>query len=194
MSHLSDQQYINGLSNGNMGILKSFIDQYKHMVYTLALRILKNHEDAEEVAQDTFMKAFQSISRFHGDSRLSTWLYKIAYHNSLDYLKRNRRNPKAMDLEADYSGKCSTDGGPWELLEATERREIINKALAKLPGEDGVILSLFYFESYSLKEISSVVGLSMGAVKVRLHRSRKRLALVLEKMWDKHTISIYANR
>lgn len=194
MSHNSDQQFISGLKNGNTGTFRAFIDQYKHMVYTLALRILKSHEDAEEVAQDTFMKAFQSISRFHGDSRLSTWLYKIAYHNSLDYLKRNRRSPKTIDLEREYSGKYDTGEGPWELMEAAERREIINRGLAQLPGEDGVILSLFYFEGFSLKEISAVVDLSVGAVKVRLHRGRKRLALVLEKTLDEHTISIYANR
>ncbi len=194
MSHTSDQHYIRGLKNGDTATFRAFIDQYKHMVYTLALRIVKNHEDAEEVAQDTFIKAYQAVKQFNGKSRLSTWLYKIAYHNSLDYLKRNRRKPETTDMDGQYLGKYSTEEGPWSLLEAKERREIINRALDQLSGEDGVVLSLFYFEALSLKEISGVMGLSLSTVKIRLHRGRKRLAGVLEKTLDEHTISIYANR
>lgn len=164
------------------------------MVYTLALRIVKNEEDAEEVSQDTFIKVYQSIGGFKGDSKLSTWLYRVAYHKSLDYVKKNKRKPQTTQLEWEQLSNIQMAESAWDHMETMERKEIIQKALGRLQGEDGVILSLFYFESLSLKEISEVLNITINTVKVRLHRSRKRLASVLEKMMDKQTISIYEGK
>ena len=164
------------------------------MVYTLALRIVKNEEDAEEVSQDTFIKVYQSIGSFKGDSKLSTWLYRIAYHRSLDYVKKNKRKPQTTQLEWEETTNIQLAEMTWDHMEAMERGEIIQAALKHLPGEDGVILSLFYFESLSLKEIAGVLDITNNTVKVRLHRSRKRLASLLEKMLDKQIISSYASK
>ncbi len=194
MSQFSDQHLIKRLKEGDKKVFRLLIDQYKHMVYTLALRVVKSEADAEEVAQDTFLKVYQSIGSFKGDAKLSTWLYKIAYHRSLDYVKRNKRKPQTYPLEWNAHLNFPEAENTWDHLEQMDRQEIIKKALAKLPAEDGVILSLFYFESQSLKEISAILNLSLSTVKVRLHRSRKRLASVLETMLDEQTISIYASK
>ena len=194
MGHNSDQHLIKRLKEGDKPAFRSLIEQYKHMVYTLALRIVKNDEDAEEVAQDTFLKVYQSIGSFKGDSKLSTWVYRIAYHRSLDYLKKNKRKPRTTQLEWEEITNTQMAEMTWDHMEALEKREIIQAALIHLPGEDGVILSLFYFESLSLKEIAAVLNITINTVKVRLHRSRKRLASILEKMMDKQTISIYASK
>jgi RNA polymerase sigma-70 factor (ECF subfamily) len=164
------------------------------MVYTLALRMVQNGEDAEEVSQDTFIKVYQSIGSFKGDSKLSTWIYRIAYHRSLDYIKKNKRKPLTTPLEWEEVRNIQMAAKTLDHMEAMERREVIQSALGRLPGEDGVILSLFYFESLSLKEISGVLNITVNTVKVKLHRSRKRLASLLENMMDKQTISSYASK
>ena len=164
------------------------------MVYTLAMRILRNKEDAEEISQDTFIKAYQSIGKFKGESKLSTWVYKIAYHKCLDYVKKNKRKPQTSSLEW-HEQDCFTPAEEdWDILETQEKRYLINQALAQLPGEDGVLLTLFYFEAFSLKEISGIMNLTLNTTKVRLHRSRKRLAGILGKMMDEQTISMYEKK
>jgi RNA polymerase sigma-70 factor (ECF subfamily) len=194
MGRNTDQHLIKRLKKGDKQAFRSLIEQYKHMVYTLALRMVKNEEDAEEISQDVFLKVYQSAGTFRGDAKLSTWLYRIAYYRSLDYLKKNKRNPQTTSLEWDEVTNIQMAEMAWEHMETLERRQIIQSALEHLPGEDGVILSLFYFESFSLKEIAGVLNITISAVKVRLHRSRKRLASILEKMMDKQTISIYASK
>jgi len=194
MGQHSDQHLTQRLKKGDKQALRSLIELYKHMVYTLALRIVHNEEDAEEVSQDTFIKAYQSIEGFKGDSKLSTWLYRIAYHRSLDYVKKNKRKPQTTTLEWEEVSNIQMAEKVWDHMEAMEKRQVIRSAMGKLPGEDGVILSLFYFESLSLKEISGVLNISVNSVKVKLHRSRKRLAALLEKMMDKQTISSYASK
>ncbi|MDX1315543.1 MAG: RNA polymerase sigma factor [Eudoraea sp.] len=194
MSQNSDQHLIKRLKKGDNQAFRALIEQYKHMVYTLALRIVKNEEDAEEVSQDTFIKVYQSIGSFKGDSKLSTWLYRIAYHRSLDYVKKNKRKLQTTQLEWEETTNIQLAEMTWDHMEAMEKREIIQAALKHLPGEDGVILSLFYFESLSLKEIAGVLDITNNTVKVRLHRSRKRLASLLEKMLDKQIISSYASK
>ncbi len=194
MSQNSDQHLIKRLKQGDKQALRSLIEQYKHMVYTLALRIVKNEEEAEEVSQDTFLKIYQSIGSFKGDAKLSTWIYRIAYHRSLDYVKKNKRKLQTTHLEWEQVTNIQLAEMTWDHLENLERRQLIQTALGHLPGEDGVILSLFYFESLSLKEIAEVLNITINTVKVRLHRSRKRLASILEKMMDKQTLSIYASK
>ena len=194
MSQNSDQHLIKRLKKGDKQALRSLIEQYKHMVYTLALRIVKNEEEAEEVSQDTFLKIYQSIGSFKGDAKLSTWIYRIAYHRSLDYVKKNKRKLQTTRLEWEQVTNIQLAEMTWDHLETLERRQLIQTALGHLPGEDGVILSLFYFESLSLKEIAEVLNITINTVKVRLHRSRKRLASILEKMMDKQTLSIYASK
>ena len=164
------------------------------MVYTLAMRVLRNKEDAEEIAQDTFIKAYQSIGSFKGEAKLSTWLYKIAYHKCLDYVKKNKRRPQTASWEWKDHDQYTASEEDWDILEAREKRHMIDQALAQLPGDDGVLLTLFYFETFSLKEISGILNLSLNTVKVRLHRSRKRLAGILGKMMDEQTISMYEKK
>ena len=161
------------------------------MVYTLAYRIIKNREDAEEVSQDVFIKAYQSIKSFKGDSKFSTWLYKIAYHRSLDYLKKNKRTLNTYTLDSDSHIQLPALEDIWGDMVARERVETIRKALEKLPGDDGVLLTLFYYEGLSLKEITEIAGVSLNTLKVRMHRSRKRLALLLQNKLDEQIIPDY---
>ena len=99
MTTNNDQYYINQLLIGDTKAMTVLVDRYKDLIYTLALRMLKNREEAEEVSQDTFIKMYKSLAKFKGDSKFSTWLYKVAYNNCLDRIKKNKKqwNDVAID-------------------------------------------------------------------------------------------------
>lgn len=180
MSQKPDEHLIKKVIRGESNAYAVLVDRYKHMVFTLALRILKNREDAEEIAQDTFLKAYLALKDFKGDSKFSTWLYKIAYYRSLDYLKKNRRQVEttSIDISEEYNIAAMDDA--LDGLEAKERKELIKRAIQKLPADDSVLITLYYFETLSLNEISKVMGIPANTIKVRLFRGRKRLAKILE--------------
>lgn len=194
MSQNLDQHYIEQALNGDTKAYAVLIDQYKHMVYTMAAQIVKNKEDAEEVAQDVFLKAFKALNSYKGDAKFSTWLYKIAYYRSLDYLKKRQRriSTTAIDVSREYS--ISALDGEMDRMEVQEKQQMVKKAIQKLPEDDGVLITLHYYEELSLKEISEVMGHSPNALKVRLHRARKRLADLLKRTVEPEILSSYGGK
>ena len=164
------------------------------MVFTLALKIIKNREDAEEVAQDVFLKAYRVLATFKGDSKFSTWLYKMAYYKSLDYLKKNKRTVSTtqIDISAEYN--VPSFDNALEAMEADERKATIKEALKELSEEDNVLITLHYFEELSLKEISKITGVQANTIKVRIFRSRKRLAEILKNRLEPETIQSYGGK
>jgi RNA polymerase sigma factor (sigma-70 family) len=194
MSQKPDEYFIKKVIKGESNAFGALVDRYKHMVFTLALKIVKNREDAEEVAQDTFLKSFKALKDFKGDSRFSTWLYKIAYYRSLDYLKKNKRQIEttSIDISEEYNRASMDD--VLNGLEAKERAEIIKHALQELTGEDAVLITLYYYEDLTMKEISEVMGMPGNTIKVRLFRCRKRLATILEHNLEQENIHSYGRQ
>ena len=176
------------------GDLKAFgelVDRYKHMVFTLACRILRNREDAEEIAQDTFVKAFKSLDTFLGDSKFSTWLYKIAYYHSLDKLKKKKRAIDTVSIDLKTPAKLQVMNEVLADLEQQDRSRLVKAAIDRLTEEDAVIITLFYFEDLSIREISEIVLLSPQNIKVRLYRGRKQLANLLNSSLHKEKVTNY---
>ncbi|NND15501.1 MAG: sigma-70 family RNA polymerase sigma factor [Eudoraea sp.] len=193
MGTFPDEYYVQQILEGKSQVYTVLIDRYKHMVFTLAKKMLKNREDAEEVAQDTFLKAFNGLSKFKAESKFSTWLYKIAYHRSLDYIKRNQRQISSGDIEIEDVRSLSSLEDGFGILARKERNEQIKSALDSMAGDDGVLLTLHYFQELSIKEIAQITDKTEGAIKVNLHRSRKRLANILENKLNPVNTIRYAN-
>ena len=185
-----DEYYIEQTLNSNVNAYSFLVEKYKHMVYTLTLRIVKNREEAEEVAQDVFVKAYKNLANFKGDSKFSTWIYKIAYYASLDVIKRNKRQIKLDDIDTLYDGDLENVQDAVKYLHEEERKKVINDALLKLNEDERIILTLFYFEELSIKEISKIVNLSDDNIKVKLFRSRKKLASILKYVIEPKTIDL----
>jgi RNA polymerase sigma-70 factor (ECF subfamily) len=194
MSQKPDDYLIDKVIKGENNAYAELVDRYKQMVYTLAYKIVKNREDAEEVAQDTFVKAYNALNDFKGDSKFSTWLYKIAYYRSLDYLKKNKRRVETTKIDISEEYNIASLDDALDALEAKDRTEIIKHAIQKLPGEDSVLITLYYFETLSMNEISKVMGISSNTIKVRLFRGRKRLAKILENNLEKEIIHSYGRK
>ena len=182
MTQKTDQDYILEIHSGNVNAYAILVNKYKDMTFTLALRMVGNKEDAEEIAQDTFVKAYKALHTFKGTSKFSTWLYRIVYNTSLDYIKKNKRVILSEHIDEIHEATIGTMQNAMSYIEAKEKKELIEKALLQLPEEDRVLLTLFYFEELSLKEITEIVNISYQNVKIKLHRSRKKLYQILKNV------------
>ncbi|MFK5957723.1 MAG: RNA polymerase sigma factor [Lutibacter sp.] len=190
MSTKPDEYYIKQTLNGNINAYAFLVEKYKQMVYTIAIRIVKNKEEAEEVAQDTFVKAFKNLEKFKGESKFSTWVYKIAYYTSLDIVKRNKRFANSENIDNFKEGDFGNVKDALDHLHDKERKKIINDALFELNEDERIILTLYYFEELPVKEISKVVNLSIDNIKIKLFRSRKKLATILKHVIEPNTIDL----
>ena len=188
---INDQHYIDLINKGDTNAFAKLVDRYKDLVYTLTLRMLKNREEAEEVSQDTFIKVYKSINQYKGESKFSTWIYRIAYNSSLDRLKKNRKYFNNVAIDEFTEHQVKTIDNALSKLEDEERNHAIQKCIALLSNDDAFLLTLYYFEDQNLDEISKVIGLTINNVKVKLFRSRKKLATIMMAHLEPEIIEHY---
>ncbi|MGC6431055.1 MAG: RNA polymerase sigma factor [Jejuia sp.] len=193
MTIKDDQIIINQILEGNPQAFSLLVDRYKNLVFNLTLRMMKHQEEAEEVAQDVFIKVVKSLPKFKGDAKLSTWIYKIAYNACLDALKKSSRKYQEISIDKYEGYDISVIDNAFEKLAKEEREDAIKWCIQQLSSEDSSILSLYYFEELSLDEISKVIGLKPNNIKVKLHRARKRLAVVMKQRLEPEIIADYGN-
>ena len=194
MTKLTEENYIEKTIKGDSNAFAFLIDKYKDMVFTLAIKMVKSREEAEEVSQDAFIKAFKYLPKFKGDSKFSTWLYKIAYNTSLDAIKKKSNsynNVPIDDITVNYISSVETilDG-----IEREERAVVINDCMQQLQEDERAILLFFYFKELSLKEIIEITSMSEANVKVKLHRARKKLLSIVKKTVEPELISHYGRK
>lgn len=191
MTNTNDQHYIAKVLNGDPQAYTFLVNKYKDMVFTLAVRMLRNNEEAEEVAQDAFVKAYAKLNKFKGDSKFSTWLYKVVYNTSLDKLKKLKKDALVVPIENVTERSLHTIDNALEQMQQTERTLAIKECIALLPADESALLTLFYFDEMSLKEIAEVTATSVNNLKVKLFRSRKKLAAIIETRISPEIINIY---
>ncbi len=182
---------INNIIAGDTQAFAVLVDRYKDLVFTLAIRMLKNREEAEEISQDTFIKVYKSLPKFKGDSKLSTWVYKVAYNTCLDSIKKNNRRQSEVAIDSYTENQIKTLDNALSVLEEKEQQQTIQDCLQHLSSKDSFLLTLFYFEELSLQEISHIVNMEPNTVKVNIHRARKRLASILKQRMEPETIESY---
>lgn len=172
---MDDNHYISEVIAGNTASFAVLVDRHKDLVYTLSMNILRNHEDAEEVAQDAFLKAFQKLNSFRKESSFQTWLYRIAYNEAISRLRKKK--VKFIDLEEEITAEIPDEEVENEVagLDKAEQEAMITYAMERLSETDRVLVTLFYLQAHPVAEISSITGLGESNVKVRLHRIRKRI-------------------
>lgn len=176
-----EKEIINNVLKGDTVAFSQIVDAYKNMVFTLALRMTKNREEAEEISQDVFIKVYKSLSKFKFDSKFSTWIYKITYNTCLDTIKKNKKFINNIAIDETNNNKLAMVDNALEKLIKEERSQLIRRCVNKLPQESRALMTLFYFEELSLLEISEITGLSTNTAKVKLHRARKRLVGIMEQ-------------
>ncbi|WP_072304940.1 RNA polymerase sigma factor [Cellulophaga fucicola] len=191
MTNTNDQYYITKILAGDAQAYTFLVNKYKDMVFTLAVRMLRNKEEAEEVAQDAFVKAYIKLDKFKGDAKFSTWLYKVVYNTSLDKLKKLKKNALVVPIENVTERNLHTIDNALEQMQDKERTAAIQECIALLAADESALLTLFYFEELSLKEIAKITAIPVNNLKVKLFRSRKKLAAIIETKISPEIINIY---
>jgi RNA polymerase sigma-70 factor (ECF subfamily) len=189
---LGDNEIISRVLKGEQNAYAELVNRYQAYVFTLVLRMIKSREDAEEVAQDVFIKAYRSLADFRGESKFSTWLYTIANTTSITFLRKKKLDMHSLDNEKVFEVADSKDSGfRANLVEQKSRVNMVNEAIAMLSPDDAEIITLFYKAEQNLEEISRILRLETNTVKVRLHRARARLKEKMEKNFSEEVKNIY---
>ena len=194
MDQLNDQHYINLAIAGNSNAFAVLVDRYKSFVFTLSIKMLQNREEAEEVAQDVFIKVYRSLQKFKTESKFSTWLYRITYNTCLDRMRSKKRNTPVFSFDNFEEDEVVSLISVLDTIEERERKQMIQKCLDLLPAEDGFLLTLYYFQENSLKEISRIMGINENNLKIKLFRSRRRLTAILKTQLEPEIINQYENQ
>ena len=189
---LGDNDIISRVLKGEQNAYAELVSRYQAYVFTLTLRIIKSREDAEEVAQDVFVKAYRSLADFRGESKFSTWLYTITNTTCITFLRKKRLDVHSLDNEKVFETADSRDSGfRANLIEQKSRINMVNQAISMLSPDDAEIITLFYKAEQNLEEISKILRLETNTVKVRLHRARTRLKEKMEKNFSEEVKNIY---
>jgi RNA polymerase sigma-70 factor (ECF subfamily) len=168
--------------SGDQQAYASLVNRYQNYVFTLSLRFTKNREDAEEVSQDIFVKAYRALADFKGTSKFSTWLYTIVNNTCITFLRKKRLQTHSLDNEGVFEVADSQDSGlRANLVEQKSKVAMVNSAINLLNADDAEVITLFYKSEQSLEEIAQILGIETNTAKVRLHRARTRLKEKMER-------------
>jgi len=178
---LNDNEIISQVLSGDHQAYAGLVNRYQNYVFTLTLRMVKNREDAEEVAQDVFIKAYKYLADFKGASKFTTWLYTIVNNTAISFLRKKKLDIHSLDNEKVFEVADSQDSGMRaNLVEQKSKLGMVNQAINLLSPDDAQIITLFYKAEQSLEETAQVLGIEVNAAKVRLHRARTRLKEKME--------------
>jgi len=181
----SDSEIISLVLKGDHNAYALLVERYKSYVFTLTFRFTKNREDAEEVSQDIFVKAYRSLADFKGTAKFSTWLYTIVNTTCITFLRKKRLEVKSLDDERTFEVADNQDSGlRANQIEQKSRLNMVNQAIALLSPDDAEIITLFYKNEQSLEEISQILRVEVNTAKVRLHRARTRLKEKMERYFS----------
>lgn len=189
---LSDIEIISKVIQGEHNAYADLVSRYQNYVFTLTLRLIKSREDAEEIAQDVFVKAYRSLADFRGESKFSTWLYTITNTTCITFLRKKKLEVHSLDNEKVFEMADNKDSGfRANVIEQKSRVSMVNKAIAMLSPDDAEVITLFYKAEQNLEEIARILGLEANTAKVRLHRARGRLKEKMEKHFTEEVKNIY---
>ena len=187
MTREQEAAVIQAVLDGDVNAYEALVKEYEKNVYNLALRMTGNSEDAADMAQEAFIKAYNSLTAFRGDSKFSVWLYRIVSNVCLDFLRsRSRKQTVSLSTENDDGEEVELDiadetHSPEQLLDRSLSRDAVRRGLAALPPDHREILLLREIQGLSYEEIADVLGLEAGTVKSRIFRARKKLCSFLIK-------------
>ena len=180
-----EDHYLDSALRGEQAGLEYLVNAYQVMAYTIAIRIVTNAEDAEEVVQDSFLKAFKYLNRFKRTSKFSTWLYRIIYNTALTKIGTKKHVTQGLEENNEHVEYVSNENSGLQRLADADRKKYLDIAMKKLKKEDQLIITLHYIAEKSITEITEIMGMNTSAIKMRLFRSRKQLELELKRLLNR---------
>ena len=185
MERLSDNAYVEKILFGDTESFAPLLERYSKQVFTLIVRIIDNREDAEELTQDVFLKAYRSLSGYRRESSFSTWLYRIAYNTAISATRKKGTPFLPIDETVLSEATDETDDLSFEDSDTGKRIMYLNRALTQLSIEERSMITLFYQDNKSMDEIAVITGLTETNVKTKMFRIRKKLFVLIKSMEEK---------
>jgi|WetSurMetagenome_2_1015567.scaffolds.fasta_scaffold86822_3 RNA polymerase sigma factor (sigma-70 family) len=196
-SHLyemTDAELVQQILNGNSNAFKFLVSKNQRLVVHIVGRIVRQQEDLEDICQEVFVKVFQKIRKFRGDSQLSTWIATIAYNTSISHLrKQNRKLEVSFDESPGLIAGEEEAGFPAGAFEMEEAKTYLLKLIEQLPVHYRTVLTLFHLEEFSYREIEEITGMPEGTIKSYLSRARKLLKDKIELVFESEKTNIFAD-
>lgn len=186
-----DKYYIDRILKGDVSAYTILVDRHKRAVYTFILKMVKVPEDAEEIAHDAFVKAYQSLGNFKSQSKFSTWLFRIAFNETVSRLRKKKHDVISLDEQKFSYLEVSDTENILNELDELEKQETVKLAIDKLPDIDRSLITLYYNQDCSIKEIAEIMKLSESNVKIKLFRARKQLWEKLKHAFNDKVIPEY---
>jgi RNA polymerase sigma-70 factor, ECF subfamily len=188
---MNDLELIGRLSENDPQAFRILVEQYQDMVFRTSMGLLHDREEAEDISQEVFIEVFRSIGYFRGESKLSTWLYRITINKSLNELKKNQRQKAWSKFEDLIKGKKEDrrelsipDSSNESAGEAKELRIILQQAIDELPENQRIAFVLAKFDELSYKEIAEIMNTTVSSVESLVHRAKSNLQKRLQKIHD----------
>lgn len=179
MEQKDEKYYISRIQNGHTEDFSVLVDGYSHSLYSLIVQIVDCPEDAEEVLQDVFLKAFRSLNNYKGECKLTTWLYRIAYNTAISAIRKKKQEFLYIDENTINNVPDEWVDDMLSPSDGEERVIRLSQAINRLNGEEKALITLFYYEEKSMEEIGEILRLSLSNVKVKLHRTRKKIYVLM---------------
>lgn len=190
MGQQNDYYYIEQVLKGDTSAYAYLVRKYQDMVYGLAFKLLRNQEDAEELAQDSFVKAYHALNSYRQESKFSTWLYRITYNGCITLLRKRKTKFIWLDEKKLTDQDEIRIQQQLQTFDEADLAKYLQLALEKLPETDQVLLTLYYYEDQKMDEISQITGLTESNVKVKIHRARKKMYELLSTYSGQEIFSI----
>lgn len=174
-----DKEIIGKVLQGDQQLFGELVKRYRHLVFTVAMRYVSSREDAEEIAQDVFVKAYRALADFRQDAKFSTWLYAITTNTCITFTRKRKIETYSLADERvfEQANAMEEQNEP----EQKSKAQLLNKAIRLLCADDAAVITLFYKGDQSLEEIGRILGITPNNAKVKLHRARQRLKDKLEQ-------------
>ena len=180
---LSDKKFVKKLKSGNKDAFESLFKEYKDIIYTVVNRMIYNKDRVEDITSDIFLKIYKNIYQFDEKSKISTWMYKIAYNYCLDYIRKSKKDPLESYKSIDSIFALSTDSlNPEEMVLKSERENVLYSLVDSMPEKYRMVINFYYFEGTSYKDISEIMEIPIGTVKTYLLRAKAYLKERMKKL------------
>lgn len=190
---MNEQELVKALILGQESAYKTVVNNYQLNVYNTCIGILNDEDAAKDISQEVFIELFQSVNKFRGDSKLSTWLYRIAINKSLNYIRDNKKHSVVKSIQRFFSSNEREENieiqdfsniSPIELFEQKDHNKALQKAIEKLPANQKTAFVLKNYDDLSYKQITEIMELSMSSVESLIHRARKSLQKELAHYYE----------
>lgn len=190
---MNDKDLVKQVLTGNKNAFRFLVANHQRLVVHIVGRVVQNKEDVEDICQEVFIKVFKKIKNFRGDSRLSTWIARIAYNTSISHVRKNKVVEQSYDENPGIVIDKKYGDSNQKILEKKEAKQFLMEKIEELPLHYRTVLTLYHLEEFSYKEIEEITEMPEGTIKSYLSRARKILKEKLEKVVKVEKTNIFTN-